>query len=96
MCACTRCPVPLPLLSNDYEVPQDSTLGPFPFLLYINDLPSSVHCTPRLFADDTCLLFSAPNRSKLGFDVKKDLNDIYEWFAANKLTNTVILSNLMC
>ena len=75
-----------PLLSNDYRVPQGSTLGPLLFILYINDLPSSVNCTPRLFADDTCLVFSAPNPSKLHFDMKKDLNDISEWFTANKLT----------
>ena len=53
-----------PLLSNGYGVPQDSTLGPLLFLLYMNDLPSSVYCAPILFADDTCLLFSAPNPTK--------------------------------
>ena len=84
-----------PLLSNDYGVPQGSTLGPLLFILYINDLPSSVNCTPRLFADDTCSLFSAPNPSKSHFDMKKDLNDISEWFTANKLTINPFKPNLL-
>ena len=84
-----------PLLSNDYGVPQGSTLRPLLFILYINDLPSSVNCTPRLFADDTCLLFSSPNPFKLHFDMKKDLNDISEWFTANELTINPSKSNVL-
>ena len=46
-------------------VPQGSVLGPILFLLYINDLSNALLCKPRLFADDTLLLYSSDNLNKL-------------------------------
>ena len=51
----------------------------------INDL---VHCTsviPFLFADDTCLSFSANCATKLIDDINAELNKVYQWMKANKL-----------
>ena len=35
---------------------QGSVLGPLLFILYISDMVNALHTTPRLFADDSCLL----------------------------------------
>ena len=42
-------------LNETSSVPQGSIIGLLLFLVYINDLPSSVSCNPDLFADDTVL-----------------------------------------
>ncbi|CAH2232471.1 jg19404 [Pararge aegeria aegeria] len=68
-------------------VPQGSILGPFLFLIYINDLPYLVKDNHGivLFADDTSLMFKIKRRELALDDVNNYLAKVVQWFEANNL-----------
>ena len=68
-------------------VPQGSILNPLLFLIYVNDLPSTVNiCDITLYADDTVLFCSAKSAIELEQKLNSDLLNLSHWFAANRLT----------
>ena len=78
-----------------YGVPQGSSLGPLFFLIFINNLKTAVNCNPRLFADDTFLIVTAPSISLLQKKINNDLSRFREWCCVNKLTINPFNTNVL-
>ena len=77
-------------------VPQGSSLGPFPFLIYINDLPNcSESLSFKIFADDTNLFASAKDIKSLELQINLELKKVKEWCDINKLSINLKKTNYM-
>jgi hypothetical protein len=68
-------------------VPQGSILGPFLFLVYINDLPYVLNGKHKLvlFADDTSIIFKVKRNQGSFSEINNVLSSIVHWFTINNL-----------
>ena len=67
-------------------LPQSSVLGPLLFLIYVNDIQSTMSsATVKLFADDTNLFFHCKHPEELYTIANTSLVQLSEWITVNKL-----------
>ena len=77
-------------------VPQGSVLGPLLFILYVNDITFTSNILDFiLFADDTTILYSHKDISSKVNMVNEELQEVNNWFKANKLSINASKTNFM-
>ena len=75
------------LKAVSHGVPQGSVLGPLLFILFINDMHTSVkHGKVHHYADDTNLLLKSNSLKKINRQINHDLSLITHWLRANKIS----------
>ena len=74
-------------------VPQGSLLGPFLFILYINNLPNVVDRPVFLYADDTSVI--CHEDEDLQEDITTTFTKLHEWFCANDLKMNITKTEIV-
>jgi hypothetical protein len=59
--------------------PRVQSLGPFPFLIYVNDMLAVVKSRLLLYAGDSGILVSGKGLSYVEISVSEDLSSVSQW-----------------
>ena len=81
-----------------FGVPQGSILGPFLFLLFINDISTSFaanDCVINLFADDLLTYVSGKDLADVQRKLQQCVTNICDWYKINRLKANPKKSKLM-
>ena len=79
-----------------YGVPQGSCLGPVLLLLFINDMPLSLHLSKlTMYADDTSLAYASNSIDDITESMNAELENLRKWLHGNKLTLNVAKTTSM-
>lgn len=78
------------VVSSEREVriglPQGSAISPMLFILYINDIQTTLRTsTARLFADDALITYAHEDITQAMHVIEEDLQRLYGWLCGNKL-----------
>ena len=81
----------------DTGVPQGSVLGPFLFLLFVNDVSSfcTYGCIAKLYADDTIIYTSGTTTDEVKDKLQNCVDNISEWYKRNRLYINIKKSKTM-
>ena len=72
-------------LQCEVGVPQGSNLGPLFFMLYVNDLPSTLTCNIEQYADDSTLYATGKNTEDISTVLETNCELVSNWMSENLL-----------